>query len=196
MNPVRYMLINAVLWLPLGFFLWFLFGSVFVLPVGKIAAALAHLALPEVFNEVVQTGKLLEFDTLLDATAVAGGKQAVFVLSVNPMIYGYGIPLLLALVMSTPLTAAQRVKQLMIGWSLVLLAQGFGVFAELLKDLAFKMGPPGQQALADSIFIPDVIALMYQTGYLILPGVVPIATWVLMNRAFVEQIISPYRDGE
>ncbi len=191
MSPARYMFINAILWLPLGFFLWFLFGSVFVLPVGKMAAALAHLTLPEVFNEVVQTGKLLEFDTLLDATAAAGGRKAVFVVAINPMIYGYGIPVLLALVMSTPLSTRQRVWQLVIGWSLVLLVQAFGVYAELLKNLLFKLGPAGRQALADTVFVPDLVALMYQTGYLILPGVVPIATWVLLNRDFVQRLVMP-----
>ncbi len=191
MSPVRYMLINAVLWLPLGFFLWFLLGSVFVLPVGKLAGWMAHLALPEVFNEVVQSGKLLEFDTLLDATTATGGRKAVFVLSVNPMVYGYGIPLLLALVMSTPLTVRQRLVQLAVGWTLVLVTQAYGVFAELLKDLAFRMGPDGKAALAGTLFQHvDLVALMYQTGYLILPGLVPIAYWVVANRNFVERIVN------
>ncbi len=32
----------------------------------------------------------------------------------------------------------------------------------------------------------DMIALFYQLGYLMLPAVIPVATWILLNRAFIE----------
>lgn len=193
MNPVRYMLINTVLWLPLGFFLWFILGSVFVWPVGKLSIFMANTYLPDVFNELIQIGKMLNFDTLLDATGLGGkpGQQAVFVLEVNPMVYGYGIPLIMALVMSTPLSRWQKIKQLTIGFAIITVVQAWGVFCELLKNLQFKMGQAGLDALADTVLTAEIIALMYQTAYLILPGVVPIALWVLMNREFVEQIVMP-----
>ena len=36
---------------------------------------------------------------------------------------------------------------------------------------------------------PEQIALAYQTGYLILPGVVPVVVWVLLNQRFIEGLM-------
>ena len=45
------------------------------------------------------------------------------------------------------------------------------------------------EALAGHGLSLDVIALASQFGYLVLPAVVPVALWILMNRRFLEALV-------
>ena len=64
----------------------------------------------------------------------------------------------------------------------------WGVFWETWVDLAFASGPTAAAAVAATPLSPTLIALFYQLGYLMLPAVVPLAAWILMNRPFLERV--------
>jgi len=92
--------------------------------------------------------------------------------------------------MATPMSIKRRLIQMVIGYSTVTLVTIWGVYWEIWKDMAFRWSQqfPTQVApLVDAVaYGPTMIALCYQLGYLMLPAVVPIATWILMNRRFIE----------
>jgi hypothetical protein len=48
-------------------------------------------------------------------------------------------------------------------------------------------------AVQDERRFRPLIALCYQLGYLMFPAVVPVATWILMNRAFIETEVVRHR---
>lgn len=188
MNPVKEMFILAALYLPLGFFLWFFFGSaVTVLPARLTELALVGL-FPDLFEDVVQLGFQLEVQTRVMLERQVDGQIPLLNLHINPMIYAWGMAVLFGLVLATPLSAWQRVWQLAIGYLVVSVVTAWGVFWEAWKDMAFLMGPEAEAAVEASALSPTFIALFYQLGYLMLPAVVPIATWILMNRAFLEKV--------
>ena len=83
----------------------------------------------------------------------------------------------------------QRAVQLVAGYLAVMLVQTWGSVFETLKTLHFQLGEEGRNTLQAIGVSPDAIALGYQFGYLILPGVVPIALWILMNRRFIEGLV-------
>jgi hypothetical protein len=111
------------------------------------------------------------------------------VLTPNPMIYGYSLPLYVALVLATPVVEDRRWGQLFLGIGAIWLAQAFGVVAETLKLVAFDTGAQGQAALHATGLGAEAIALCYQFGYLILPAILPPVLWLAQNRAFTDVLV-------
>jgi hypothetical protein len=180
---LKVFLLSAALWLPLSFFFWFQFAGLFVAPVQLFAEwALAGI-LGEHLRDLSQSGFILVVEIYFKAP---DGTR----LSINPMIYGYGLPVLAGLVISTPNSIRHRTMQIVLGYTAIVLVQSWGAVSEVLKNLMFGLGPEGRVVMEQVGLSPTLVALVYQFGYLILPAVVPIAIWILMNRRFFEGIIS------
>jgi hypothetical protein len=210
LSPLKHFMLAALLWLPAAFFLWFWFAAPLVWPVIQIAKLVLLHAWPSLFTAVSQgadlldaqghvlahAGYLMQLSSGVLVNAAAPGEAARFGFLepvVNPMIYGYALPLFAGLVLATPLTRRQRALQLTIGVTLIWLAQAFGVIAESLKSLGMDAGPEGAAAVVRAGLPLELIALCYQFGYLILPALLPAALWIVGNRAFVETLTRPPR---
>jgi hypothetical protein len=198
-------MLGALLWLPLAFFLWFWFAAPLVWPVIEIARLVLLKAWPSLFTAVSQgadlldaqghvlahAGYLIQLSSGVLVNAAPAGAAARFGFLepvVNPMIYGYSLPLFAGLVLATPLTQRQRAAQLAVGVVLIWLAQSFGVIAESLKSIGLDAGPAGAEAVQRAGLSLELIALCYQFGYLILPALVPAALWIVGNRSFIEML--------
>lgn len=189
-------LLAVLLWLPLAFFVWFYVAGVLVLPVELLLGALLDGLFGPLFEGVERRGYVLEVGVFV----LLPEGRAVAEVPINPMIYGYGLPLVAGLAVATPLSAARRALILLVVAAAVILVQSWGAFWELFRTLAFDLGPPGAAVVADAGLGAELIALCYQFGYLVLPAVVPVALWVLMNRPFIESLVAhriePVRAGE
>ncbi|MEE4637865.1 MAG: exosortase H-associated membrane protein [Wenzhouxiangella sp.] len=188
-NPVKEMFLLAALYLPMGFFLWFFAASLLMFPIARLADLLLTGMFGEVFEQVVQLGFQLEVQTSVVLERQVEGRTVAVNLYINPMIYAWGMALLFGLIMATPLSVKHRLGQMAIGYFVVTLVTTWGVFWESLTDLAFRSSPEAAAAAAGLGLNMNMIALFYQLGYLMLPAVIPIATWILMNRAFIENDI-------
>ena len=205
LSPLKHFMLGALLWLPAAFFLWFWFAAPLVWPVIQIAKLVLLHAWPSLFTAVSQgadlldaqghvlthAGYLMQISSGVLVNAAPAGEAARFGFLepvVNPMIYGYALPLFAGLVLATPLTRRQRALQLAIGIPLIWLAQAFGVIAESLKSLGLDAGPAGIEAMRRAGLPLELIALCYQFGYLILPALVPAALWIVGNRRFIETL--------
>jgi len=188
-NPVKEMFLLAALYLPMGFFLWFYLAGVLMWLPGRIAQLALTGLFPQVFERVVQLGFHFEIQTLIRLERQVEGRTALLNGEINPMIYAWGMALLFGLIMATPLSARRRILQMLIGYLVVSVVTAWGVFWETWTDLAFRYGPDAAQVVAASGPPTTMIALFYQLGYLMLPAVVPLATWILMNRPFLEQVV-------
>jgi hypothetical protein len=189
---IRDLLFSTALFLPLCFFIWFYASGLLVIPVKYLLQMILSLWQPELFNAVTQHQYLLNIETLIfPSTTFAGqgDKLAVLDVTVNPMLYGYGLAVISGLVVSVPnLKTSKRVLQIIMGYVLIIFIQTFGSFWELLKHLVFEAGPDAQQAILDTGLGNNTIALMYQMSYLIIPAVVPIAYWIITNNNFIGEI--------
>lgn len=188
-NPVKEMFLLAALYLPLGFFLWFFAASLLMMPTARLADLLLTGIFGQVFEQVVQLGFQLEVQTSVVLERQVDGRTAAVNLYINPMVYAWGMALLFGLIMATPLSVKRRLAQMAVGFVVVTLVTTWGVFWETLTDLAFRSSAEAGAAAAGLGLDMNLIALCYQLGYLMLPAVVPIATWILMNRAFIENDI-------
>lgn len=188
-NPVKEMFVLAALYLPLGFFLWFFMASGLMYPTSRLVEWLLTGLYPDLFERVVQLGFRFEVQTAIVMPQRVDGRVAALNLDINPMIYAWGMALLFGLVMATPMRVLRRLAQLLAGLLVVTLVTTWGVFWEVWRDLAFLLGPQAAAAVQSTALSPTAIALCYQLGYLVLPGVVPIAAWILLNRPFIERLV-------
>ncbi len=187
-GPLKTLLFLAVLWLPLSFFVWFYFAQLFVFPISSMAMSVLQAWVPIVFTEVEQAGRLLTFVTTLPV--MQDGRAGVALIEVDPMIYGYSIPVLVGLVMATPLRGRQRIWQIALGGFLLTLVQTFGTVFDVLKNVGLRMGEVGAKAIADAGISMDLIAFCYQFGYLVLPAIAPVILWVAFNQAFIRSLVT------
>lgn len=192
-NPVKEMFLLAALYLPLGFFLWFFFGSALMFPTARLSELVLTGLFPQLFEQIVQLDFRLEIQTLVTMERQVEGRTALLNLEINPMLYAWGMALLFGLIMATPLTATRRIVQMLVGFALVTLVTVWGVFWEAWTDMAFRMGSEAAAAVQASPMAPNVIALCYQLGYLMFPAVIPVAAWILMNRPFIENHVLRHR---
>ena len=189
LSPLRQFVLAAALWLPACFTLWAVFAGVIVWPIAHLTDIVLGSAFGELISGVVQTGAMMEIETRLQTAAAPGERVGVLVLENNPLVYAWCLALFAGLVMATPLERRQWLGQLAIGIPVLLLTSTWGAVFDVLKLLTFDAGPLGAAAIARLGMAPDAVALGYQFGYLILPAVTPVALWVLLNRAFLEQLV-------
>lgn len=187
-EPLKPFFLAALLWLPMAFFLWFYFASVMAWPAAQLLGPLLVAVLPEVFTGAEQFQFAIEVQTRL--VTISEGRVGLLELRINPMIYGYGLPLLAGLTMATPLSGWRRASNIGIGFIVITAIMLWGSFWQVIKHLRFGLGPQGLEALEGTIFINEaLVGLCYQFGYLILPPVTPIALWIWLNRRYVERLV-------
>jgi hypothetical protein len=90
--------------------------------------------------------------------------------------------------MATPLTAGRRAAQLALALPILWLAQAFGVVAESLKAVVIDPGALAAEAARHAELSLNAVALAYQFGYLLLPGLLPAVLWIGANRAFIAAV--------
>ncbi len=191
-SPIKQLILSAILYLPLCFFIWFYGATLWVMPVRWLTELALNMWQADLFNGVLQHHYLLTVETLIFPSEVLPGhegKIAVLDVSVNPMIYGYGLAVVGGLVASVPdLKWQNKLLQIIVTYVVVVLIQGFGSFWQTIKSLMFS-GGDAQNAILSTGISADWVAAMYQLSYLILPAVLPVVLWILMNRTFIEQLI-------
>lgn len=216
MNLLKRFFLAALLWLPAMFFVWVYGSSVFALPSTTVARAVLTQQYGDLFEAVYRgfprhliadgaapvlpgtptEGRTARDDHLLmlrfsDAAMpepMRREKQQTGeepMPTVNSMIYGYGLALIWGLVLATPLSARRRLLQMAAGWLAIAAVQAFG---SITGALVVAMQYLGTDVLRSQGVHPELLALAYQFGYLILPAVVPVVLWMLMNRSFIEAL--------
>ena len=99
---LKLFLVNTVLWLPLCFFFWFQWAGLFVAPVNMVVESVLAIILGGQLRGLSQDGYVFLIEIYYKAP---DGTR----LAINPMIYGYGLPVLAGLVISTPNSIRRRV---------------------------------------------------------------------------------------
>ena len=192
-GPIRSLILAAALFLPLAFFVWFAFAQTLVLPVVGITKTILFNWLPEVFKGVEMNKYAIDWITTLpvdaETLAQAGGRKVGAVMTVNPMIYGYGLPVVAGLTLATPISIGKRAWQIAIAAVVIWMVQANGVIWESIVKMGFQSGPEGAKLIANAGLNPEFVAFAYQFSYLIIPAITPVILWCVLNRKFIEQLI-------
>lgn len=181
-------LLAVVIWLPLAFLGWAVLSSVLVYVPGKLTGWLLSSLWPSLFDGAIHSGANWQAASSIMVRQPGSSALGQLVFDLNPMMYGYSLPLFFGLVMATQLTPWQRGLQCLIMLPVLWAVQVFGMIGGALKLVTFDGGPQAAAAARAAGLLPDVVALCYQFGYLILPAVVPVVLWVVLNRRFIDAL--------
>ena len=191
------LLILAFLWMIFGFMLWYYLSAFHGIPVRLLASEILSRVLgPEFMNIVVNPDHhyLFQVQTKIPFQFPDGSREALGFI-INPLIFGFGLPLLFGLVMASGVSLLRKLLILLIGYFCIMLVQVWGVVWQALKMLAFNFGPDAHQVVIDAGVSEELIALCYQLGVLIFPPLIPIILWVLANWRLVEQFTGWQKGG-
>lgn len=189
LQPLQRFTLGVVVWLPLMFGLWYLTAAWHLAPVTWFASTVLQMAFPDAVLWLK-----LENHSLVLATHFAGNASGMAIypppanaellgFHLNPLAYSYGLPLLGALTLATPL--AGKYPRLL--WSVLLMLplEAFSILISTLKIMTFEIGEAFQTQQALSAGTMELIALGYQLGTLLLPMLAPILIWVILHRQFL-----------
>ena len=190
-EPMRLgeLLLLAALWMLFGFMLWYYLSVFHGIPVRLAADQLLQAVLGDHFYNVVANPDrqyLFQVQTHIPFTFPDGTVEALGFI-INPLVYGYGLPLLFGLVMASNARLLRKLVTLLIGYVAIMLVQIWGVFWQAMKMLTFNFGPEVQQIVTDAGISATAIALAYQLGVLIFPALMPVVVWLLASWEEVEQ---------
>jgi hypothetical protein len=146
---------------------------------------------PNLVEQVAQQGNALTVVTAVPAQTTVKGvaRMGTLVFEVNPLKYGYCVPLYTALLLATPASEAAKVIGWLVAMLLLTAVQVFGIATEILKTLAFQLTPEAQALLGFTNLGYEGLALAYQFGFLILPPAVPIVLWFAQFRPAVSGLL-------
>ncbi|MEY3220852.1 MAG: hypothetical protein RIT27_2209 [Pseudomonadota bacterium] len=152
---------TVLLWLPVCFAIWFLTASI------HSHLITFALSFSSEWTTLHQIGYTIEVIPRFSPSSYINLQ-----LTVNPLLYGYGVPFLAALCFSSSGNWEKRLGVFLMGYFVILLPiQLFGSWISLWKTLIFDFNAP-------SFFKPEIIALFYQLSSLILPPVAPLVIWL------------------
>lgn len=181
-------LLAVVVWLPLAFLGWAVLRTMLNFVPGLLSSWLLSSLWPALFSGSAHQGA--DWQAVTSIMVSQPGTQALgqLVVDLKAMVYGYSLPLYFGLAMATHMTPWQRTRQCLMVLPILWLAQVFGMVSGALKLIVFNAGPQGAAAAEAAGLSANVVALAYQFGYLIVPAVVPVVLWVLLNRHFLDKL--------
>jgi hypothetical protein len=185
------LLILSALWMLFGFMVWYYASAWHGVPVRLVSEQLLQGLLGDSFYNIIANpdrAYLFQVQTRIPFTFPDGTVEPLGFI-VNPLVYGYGLPLLFGLMMATSQPLWRKLGVLLIGYLVISVVQVWGVFWQCLKTLAFNFGPEAAGVIADTGVPESAIALCYQLGVLIFPALAPVIVWVLGNWREVEHFM-------
>lgn len=179
--------LRVIAWLPLTFLVWYLAAPLLVWPVALLSEFVTRIAFRDLVTTVEQSGAVLTFVTSLKIPqgVATSATRAVLSVDSNVLLFSFGLPLLVALILAA--AEENRLRNVLLGYAILLPFQAFGVIADFLKNAVILAGPAVASQTNFTAFQREVIVFSYQFATLILPTVVPAIVWVLMHRRFLER---------
>ena len=190
-RPLMRFMLGVLIYFPVTFFIWYLSAAWHLAPITMLSQALLNTLTPDALMWLKLDGHHLivaaNFSQAANGSIVTpalNGDALGF--QINPLVYSYGLPLLVSLLLATPTN--HKFTKIVMGLALILPTELFSMIFSILKTLTFNIGSTfiAQQSLSQTEV--DVIALGYQIGMLLLPMIAPLVIWVGLNRQFMTQL--------
>ncbi|MEO6422402.1 MAG: exosortase H-associated membrane protein [Candidatus Nitrotoga sp.] len=188
-NPLYGFLLKVALWLPVCLGLWYWKAEWFNGPAVIISGWIMKFFFSSWVESVEWSQRILSVATTLKLGMASGMPEGVYalVLEVNPLTYGFGFPIFIALFLAD--SGAIRWRKMGLGTLLLIPFQAWGICLDLLKQAAVTIGPIVSEQTGFSPWEIEWIALGYQFGALILPALAPIGLWLALNSCFIPMLV-------
>jgi len=172
-------------WLPVTFVVWYFAAPVLLWPAAFIVELVTRWGLADIVQGIERARAELTFATTLKPGS-ASARVGEIAVAVDLLLYSFGLPLYAALVLAAKEPGWPR--RLVVGYAVLMPFVAGGALADFLKNVAITMGPQIASQTGFVAWQREAIAFSYQFGALILPTVVPVVTWVLTHRAFLDRL--------
>ena len=169
--------------------LWYYLSAFHGIPVRMLASEILSHFLGDHFMDIIPNPDrhyLFQVQTRIPFQFPDGTREALGFI-VNPLVYGYGLPLLFGLVMASGVSLLRKLGIILAGYLAIMVVQVWGVVWQSFKMLAFNFGAEAHQIVNQAGIPDELIALCYQLGVLIFPPLIPVMLWVLSNWELIEQ---------
>jgi hypothetical protein len=188
-NPLYSFLLKAALWLPVCLGLWYWKAEWLNGPAVMVSGWIMKLFFSSWVESVEWSQRIFSVATTLKFGISPGMPEGEYalMLEVNPLTYGFGLPLFVALFLAG--SEAINWRKLALGALLLIPFQAWGICFDLLKQVAVTAGPVILEQTGFSSWKIEGIALGYQLGALILPALAPIGLWLAFNSRFIPMLV-------
>lgn len=177
---------KTLAWFALALALWFWQGHWLVFPAGWLSEKLMLSFFPTWVYEVKQTGTQLMLMTLIEVVQ-PDGRIARPSFGLDAMRYGFGFPLLVALLLST--SKKGLLWKIPLGFLLLIPVQAFGICTGWLDQVAIHAGEISNKFTGFDLSQKRLIVIAYQLGQLILPALAPVLVWLAFERQFFSALL-------
>lgn len=177
------LVLRTALWLAPCFAAWYLAARFHGIAAGEAARVLVLMLKPGLVSALEHPGGDLVFVTTL-LVHPAPGETGVLVTEVNPLLYTYGLPLFVALM----LAARAGGWKIVAGAALLLPFQGWGIAFDFLAQVGIRAGPAVSAQAGLAGWPSEAIALAYQVGSLLFPALAPVVLWGAFNRPLIARM--------
>jgi hypothetical protein len=184
-SPLARFVIKTLAWLPLTFAVWYFTAPVLLWPARLLVELVVQIGFSDLVRSIDQSGAVYTFTTTLKP-GQASAQSGNITVDVNALLYAFGLPLYVALVLAA--RESGWVRKLALGYAVIIPFVAWGVLADFLKNVAITPGPLVASQTGFSAWQREVIVFAFQMGTLILPTVVPAVTWVVTHRRFLERL--------
>ena len=184
-SPLARFVIKTLAWLPLTFAVWYFTAPVLLWPARLLVELVVQLGFSDLVRSIEQSGAVYTFTTTLKP-GQASAQSGNITVDVNALLYAFGLPLYVALVLAA--REAGWMRKLALGYAVIMPFVAWGVLADFLKNVAITPGPLVASQTGFSAWQREAIVFAFQMGTLILPTVVPAVTWVVTHRHFLERL--------
>lgn len=186
-SPAGYF-VRVLLWLPVFFVLWYLLAGFFNIIPGLLSRWLINLLDSGAVLSLESAGQKIDYVTRYLIDVAGQERQGNLVVTLNPLIYSWNLPVLMALCFAVSDQLFSNARVVLAVMALFPM-HAWGLTAEFFVTIAFRQTPEIAAQLVLSQWQKEALALSYQFGYLMLPVIGAASLWFLANRALVQQLI-------
>lgn len=182
-------LLQSIAWLLLCLALWYPIGGWLAAPIGGLAGLLMEAAFPAWVVDSEREGAVLDLVTSLQLPPPPGAPAGsmTLVAEADYRAVGYGLPLLLALLLAS---RPRRMPAKMAAGILLLVPfQVWSVCFTWLKQAVILAGDGVAAQAGFGASGRELVALGYQFGYLVLPSLAPVAIWLALDRKLLPTLL-------
>lgn len=166
-------------WLPPCFAGWYWAAPFHAAAAGGLAQAILGILEPDVIEGVERAGHQLTFVTTLAAPLI-DGRRGVLTPEVDALLYTFGVPLFVALM----LASRAGLARLALGACILLPIQAAGIVAGFLVQM-IGQGTNVASVTGIAGWRAEAVVLAYQFASLVMPAAAPILAWCALRRDFI-----------
>lgn len=142
---------------------------------------------PRFFDAITAKNEALEVVTNF---SIIGHAQAQLAFDMKPLKYSYGLPLFLALLLSSKGQWRDKVWHGFIAVLILLLAQTWSLCFDITRNLLFEFQGAYAAHFDYSALAKMLVSLGSQLGFLLFPTLIPIILWIVLMPDFFKEIIN------